>query len=260
MADQPSEEVARILSALERYEGTYPREALNAALAHRKEITPHLIAILEQVRDDPQRYIDDPDYTAYMYALELLVYLQERRTHQVIIDLFSLPNDLPHALFGDLVTEGLPLVLLATCGGSVDRIVALLRDYDADEYGRSAAARALTHAVAEGVVPREDVIALFGALFTGTEADPDTEFWSWVASAAYDLYPQELMDVIEDAYERGLISEDIIDLDFFERGLATGSKAAAYEKLRQDRKRYMPRDIHERMSLWTMYDEEDAEP
>jgi hypothetical protein len=257
MTDQPTEEITRILSALERYEGTYPREELNAALAHRQEIVPYLIAILEKVRDDPQAYIDDLDYTAYMYALELLVYFQEPRAHQVIIDLFSFPNDLPHDLFGDLVTEGLPIVLLATCGGSVDQIVALLLDYDANEYGRSAAARALIHAVAEGVVPREDVIALFGSLFTGTEADPDTEFWSWVAVAIYDLYPQELMDVIEDAFDRGLISEDIIDLDDFERTLAAGSKAAAYQELRQDRKRRMPRDIHERMSLWTMYEDEE---
>jgi hypothetical protein len=256
VAGQPSEEIARILAALERHEGPYPRQALDAALAHRKEITPHLIAILEQVRDDPDTYIEDEAYVAHIYALELLAHFQEQRAHQVIIELASLPDDLPYELFDDIITEDLATVLLATCGGSVDQIVALLRDREADEYGRSAAARALTHAVAEGVVPREDVIALFGSLFTGTEADPDTGFWSWVASAAYDLYPQELMDVIEDAYERGLISEDIIDLDFFERGLATGSKAAAYEKLRQDRKRRMPRDFHQRMSWWAMYDKE----
>jgi hypothetical protein len=257
MVDQPSEEIARILSALERYDGTYPREALDAALAHRKEIAPYLIAILEQVRDDPATYIDDPDYVAHLYALELLAHFQERRAHEVIVGLCSLSNDFPYELFGDIITEGLPAILLATCGGSVDRIVALLRNHEADVYCRSAAARALTYAVAEGVVPRGDVIALFGSLFTGTEADDDSTFWSWVASAACDLYPEELMDVIEDAYDRDLISEEIIDLDSFEEALNGGGKAAAYEAIRQERKRYMPRDFHQRMSWWAMFGEDE---
>jgi hypothetical protein len=154
MVDQPSAEIARVLSALERHDGTYPREALDAALAHRKEITPHLIAILERVRDDPDEYLDDPDYMAHIHALELLAHFQERRAHEVIIGLASLPTDLPYELFGDIITEDLATMLLATCGGSVERIVALLRNDEAGEYCRSAA-RALTHAVAEGVVPRE---------------------------------------------------------------------------------------------------------
>ncbi len=257
MEDQPSEEIARILSALERYDGTYPREALDAALAHRKEITPYLIAILERLRDDPDKYLDDPGYMAHTYALELLAHFQERRAHQVIVDLFSLPDDLPHEFFGDTTTEDLPAILLATCGGSIEQIVALLRNREADEYGRSAAARALTYAVAEGVVPREEVVALFGSLFTGREADPETDFWSWVANAICDLYPGELMGVIREAYDRGLILEQIIGLDSFEEALDGSNKSAAYQKIRQERKQYMPRDFHERMSWWANFQEEE---
>lgn len=257
MDEQPTGEIARILSALERHEGTYPREALDAALAHRKEITPYLIAVLEEVRDDPVKYADDPDYVAHLYALELLAHFQERRAHEVIVELCSLPNDLPYELFGDIITEDMPAILLATCGGSVERIVALLRNREADDFCRSAAMHALTYAVAEGVVPREDVIALFGSLFTGTEADDESDFWSFLASAVWDLYPAELMDVIEDAYDRGLISEAIIGLDSFEEALDTDSKAAAYERIKEERKRYMPRDFHQRMSWWAMFHEDE---
>jgi hypothetical protein len=255
MQDQPNEEIATILSALERFDGTYPREALDAALAHRKEITPHLIAILRHVRDDPYEHVEDLDYMSHVYALELLAHFQERRAHDVIIGLCSLPNDLPYDLFGDIITEDLPAILLATCGGSIEQIVALLRNREADEYGRSAAARALTYAVAEGVVPRGEVVALFGSLFTGTEADPESDFWSWVASAICDLYPEELMNVIREAYDRDLISEQIIGYDSFEKALEGSNKAAAYQKIKKERKRYMPRDFHERMSWWATFTE-----
>jgi len=255
MEDQPNEEIASILSALERLEGAYPREVLDAALARRKEITPHLIAILRQVRDDPYRHAEDPEHMAYVYAIELLAHFQERRAHEVIIELCGLPDDLPYDLFGDTITEDLPAILLATCGGSIEQIVALLRDPVADEYCRSAAARALTYAVAEGVAPRGEVVALFGSLFTGTEADRESEFWSWVASAVCDLYPEELIDVIREAYDRDLISEQIIGYDSFEKALDGGSKVDAYQKIRQERKRYMPRDFHERMSWWASFEE-----
>ena len=255
MQDRPNEEIASILAALERFEGTYPRDVLDAALAHRKEITPHLIAILEQMRDDPYEHAEDPEYMAHIYALELLAHFQERRTHEVIVELFSLPDDLSHEFFGDITTEDLPAILLATCGGSIEQIVALLRNPVADEFCRSAAARALTYAVAEGVVPRGEVVALFGSLFTGTEADPESDFWSLVANAVCDLYPEELIDVIREAYDRDLISKQIIGYDSFERALRIGSKAAAYQEIRQERKRYMPRDFHDRMSWWANFGE-----
>jgi hypothetical protein len=147
----------------------------------------------------------------------------------VIVDLASLPPEIPHDLFGDSITERLAAILFETCGGSIERIKELLLNQKADEYCRSAASRALVYAAVEGTVPREDVLALFGSLFTGNEADPGSDFWAFVASSVCDLYPEELMEAIQKAFEDRLISGWIIDYAFFEETLGHGKGRAIRE-------------------------------
>ncbi|RLB78142.1 MAG: hypothetical protein DRH24_14955 [Deltaproteobacteria bacterium] len=40
----------------------------------------------------------------------LLGHFREHRAHKVIVDLFSLPNNIPHELFGDITTGDLPVI------------------------------------------------------------------------------------------------------------------------------------------------------
>jgi hypothetical protein len=248
--------IPNILTAFETFDGTYKRAEVDAALALQDEITPHLIEILEKVLKEPVAYAQRPDYFGHAYALQLLGYFEEARAHDVIVGLASLPPELPHGLFGDTITESLAAILFATCGGSVERIKALLLNRQADEYCRNAAARALVYAAVEGIVPREDVLALFGSLFTGTEADPDTGFWSWVACSIGDLYPKELMEVIKKAFEDGLISEGIVGYSFFERTLRRG-KEQTLREARENLKRYTPANFHDRMSWWACFRQEE---
>lgn len=198
--------MANILAALETFDGTYRRDEVDAALALQDEITPHLIGILESVLAEPAVYAQRLSYFGHMYAIQLLGHFREPRAHDVIVDLASLPPELPYELFADTITESLASILFATCGGSIERIVELLLNREADEYCRSAASRALVYATVEGMVPRKEILTLFGSLFAGDEAASDSEFWSFVANSVCDLYPEELMPVIEKAFADGLIS------------------------------------------------------
>jgi len=53
------------LSAFERYDGNYQREAVDVAIAQREAIIPHLIAILESVAADPPKFINDDEDKPY---------------------------------------------------------------------------------------------------------------------------------------------------------------------------------------------------
>jgi len=44
-----NDNILKILTAFEVFDGTYKRDEVDAALALQNEITPHLIAILEKV-------------------------------------------------------------------------------------------------------------------------------------------------------------------------------------------------------------------
>ena len=88
---------------------------VNSGRSVKEEITPHLIEILENALADPDSYIQNEDLYDHIYSLMLLGHFSEPKAHNVIIDLFCLPNDMPHELFGDLTTSDLPAILLRTC-------------------------------------------------------------------------------------------------------------------------------------------------
>jgi len=244
--------IAEILKALEVFDGVYKRAQVDAALELREEITPLLIGVLEQVLSDPAAHADNQGYYAHIYALILLGHFKEQRAHRIIIELFSLPPDIPDQLFGDLVTENLAIILFRTCGGSTDMIRSLVLNKDADEYCRSSAMRAMVFAVVDGMIPREDVLALFGSLFTGNEADPDSSFWSFLANSVCDLYPEGMMEIVEKAYQDGLISPWVIRIEDFERTLRSG-KEQALERVKTRIRRESPENVHDNMSWWACF-------
>lgn len=244
--------IAEILKALEVFDGAYRRAQVDAAVELQEEITPHLIGVLEEVLSDPSTYASNQDDYAYIYALVLLGHFREYRAHRVIVELFSLPPDIPYQLFGHLITETLPIILFRTCNGSMDMIKSLVLNRNADEYCRGSALRAMVFAAADSMTPCEEVLAFFGSLFTGDEAASDSMFWSLLASCVCDLYPAELMDVIEKAFQDGLISPDFIGYESFEHTLIR-SKQQALRRVKADIQRESPENVHDYMSWWACF-------
>jgi hypothetical protein len=141
-----------------------------------------LIDILNKVLSDPGRHLESEPYYDHIYALMLLGHFKEHKANKIIVDLFSLPDDIPHQLFGDITTCDLPVILLNTCGGSMELIKSMALNKKVDDYCRISALQAMTYAVVEGIVPREDVLDFYDSLFTGHETDPDSDFWGLLAN------------------------------------------------------------------------------
>jgi len=104
-------EIPEILAAFRINDGTYKREHVAAAVKLRDEIIPHLIRILEKLVSDPTPYLENDDYFDHVYAVILLGYFGTNQAHDVIVEAFSLPGMIPSQIFGDIVTEDLPVFL-----------------------------------------------------------------------------------------------------------------------------------------------------
>lgn len=204
---------------------------VGAALRLKKQISPELLALLDRVLADPETYARQEQYWGHIYASFLLAHFEDAQAHKSIVALFSLTPPLPDHLFGDIVTEYLPLLLYKTCHGSFSQIEQLVLNRQADDFCRSGAMRAMVYAVSEGVVSRQSVVDFFGSLFTGTEAVPHSQFWSLLADAIYNLHPAELMPVLADAYRRNLISPGVISQEDLEQVFAR-DQAAGLSKMR----------------------------
>ena len=247
--------ITEILEAFRVFDGSYKREQIDAAIDLKEEITPFLIEILDNVLADPDAYIETDERYDHIYSLMLLGHFRELKAHDVIVDLFSLPNGIPDELFGDLTTTDLPIILLRTCGGSIERITSMAGNKDVNDYCRISALNAMAYAVAEAIASREEVISFFGTLFTGNETNEDSDFWSLLANFVCDLYPEELMDTIEKAFDDNLIAAGMIGYEDFNKALEEG-KERCLERLKTDLEGRDLDDIHDSMSWWACFDEE----
>jgi hypothetical protein len=237
----------------------YEREMVDAAIALKEEITPHLIAVLENLLSDPNQYVENPDRFDHTYAVMLLGHFKEAKAHKTIIDVFSLPDRLSNDLFADIVTEDLPMILMRTCNGSLEHIKAMSLNKNADDFCRVSALHAMAYAVIADMASREEVLAFYGGLFTGRETEQDSDFWGLLACLVHDLHPEELMDTITRAYENGLVNSGMIDYQSFEHALG-GDKDKHLEDLRKEFERRSLDDIHDSMSWWACFNPESEAP
>ena len=246
-------EIEEILKSFEICNKEYKRKAVDAALEQRDRIIPHLISVLEKVLQNPEEFADyDNDYFGHIYAFMLLGHFSEEKAHDVIVDLFSLPDDLPSDLFGDSVTGDLPIVLLRTCGGHTGRIKDLILNKNAYNYCRGSALQALSYAAIEGYISREEIVAFYQGLFSEEEATPGSAFHNILATCVYDIYPEELMDIIEKAYDDGLIHSGYIGYEDFTE-ILKGSKEKCLDRLRAKIQGRQIDNIHASMSWWACF-------
>lgn len=241
--------ITQILQGLSAHNENYKQAELEAAVELQEEITPFLIEILEKVAAAPATYVANFNYDAHVYALILLTHFKEQAAHRVIIDLFSLPPKMPERLFEDHVNETLPTVLLRTYPGSSDFIKSLIVNKQASDNCRGSAAKALIYLATAGLIEREELLSFFATLFTGNEAAPDSPFWSFLASYVYDFYPEELMHVIEKAYQDDLILLWFISPKEFHQQLKKG-RAQVLGELKAKVERELGDDVHYYLSGW----------
>ncbi len=246
--------ILEILNSFKIYDGVYKKEQVQAAIELKDEITPHLMKILQGLFNEPDQYIEDMKLYDHIYATMLLGHFKEVGAHQLLVDIFSLPGEILHEIYGEICTSSLPILLFNTCGGSTDTIRSLILNKNADDYIRVSACHALAYAVIQGYIPRKEVVEFFGTLFTGDETKENSDFWGLLACIIWDLYPEENLEIIKKAYKDGLINPSIIGYADFENALST-QKENSLERLKDDFLRNSLNDLHESMDWWACFNE-----
>jgi hypothetical protein len=245
-----------LIKEFDLFDGVYKREAMEEALTLREEITPHLLRILDEIVRDPSRYVDEGHY-ANVYAVSLLAHFQEAAALEPIIRAFCIPDGPREEMWGDMVTKTLPALLLHTCHGRLDPIKALILDKTAYEYVRGAAVSTLAYAVVRGMVPREEIVAFLSSLFSGTEAESDSDFWGDIACTLGDLHPEEAMPVLRQAFADELIWPGFVNLDDIERDLASG-REKQLARLAAEVDQRIPADVHQYISWFDCFRDKTA--
>lgn len=192
--------------------GDLPREAIESAIAKRKQITPHLLAILEDATIRVDEVIEDDNYQGHLYAMYLLAQFREQAAYPFIVELFSYPGEIPHAIAGDVLTEDLSRIIASVCGENLTPIKELLENRSINEYVRAACLGALVTLVGCGLQRRKEVIAYLRELYREKLEKLPSFVWDQLIVSTCALYPKELYPEIQHAYEHNLVNTSFISL------------------------------------------------
>lgn len=220
-----------IVAELDTTADVLPEKAIEAARRHKDEITPRLIELLERAAQAAQR--DEEVKThGHFFALFLLAEFRARAALPAVVQVLSLPGELPDDLFGDAISESVPRILAALAGAErLDTVLGLLDNPQADENVRWAAANAVVTMVAAGLLPRDQAVELLRQRLRRAIDEDDVAIITPLVLVLTDLYPEEAEAEIREAFTKELVEEFMIDEGSIDEVLREG-RAATLDELR----------------------------
>jgi hypothetical protein len=245
-------EASEIVCQFEQMTGRFAREAVEAAVANREEVVPELLRILDEIVGRAERLDDEGDGMAHLYAMFLLAQFREVRAYPLVVRLASLPGEMLDSLCGDFVTENLGQILASICGGDLHGIQSVIENEDADEWARGAALSGLVTLVAAGQKSREEILSYFASLFRGKLVRRCSHVWDSLIADTADLYPLELIDDIELAYQDDLVDPGYVGLDEIKGDVALG-KDRVLARLADDPHHTLVEDTVQEMQWWDCF-------
>nr|VFJ73334.1 MAG: SEC-C motif-containing protein [Candidatus Kentron sp. FM]VFJ73457.1 MAG: SEC-C motif-containing protein [Candidatus Kentron sp. FM]VFK20433.1 MAG: SEC-C motif-containing protein [Candidatus Kentron sp. FM] len=248
--------IEEILAGLKYNERSFPRESLVEAIAHREEITPELLKIIEYSAENMEAlWQEEGDYFAHVHAIYLLAQFRETRAYEPIIGLLSVPGKTTRYFVGIHLVSNIGRVLASVYNGDMNSLKGLIENEDADEFVRSAAIETLTILVATGEQTRENVIGYFKELFNAKlqrNKSEDSVLWSKLVTESARLYPEELYEEIKAAFDEDLVENLFMTLEDVDGYLAEG-KEAVLDELRENKSISLIDDVIEEMEEWSCF-------
>ncbi len=247
-------ELKKLIGRLEDYDGIYRKAEIEEAISRKDEITPHLIEILKILLKNPLYYVNS-DYFGHFHALFLLSFFEETKAHRLIVDLMSLPDDLPYSLFDDPILEYGASALIKTSGGDLTLIKELALNKDADEYSRSSAISAINYGVIVGYISRNDALQFFKEFLENRKSETKCLPYHTAIDEMLNLCPDGFFDLIDTCCREGYY-EERYSTDYFMEAVEKGVDTCL-EDLKRTVEYFSINDLHEVMSWWACF--QDAE-
>jgi len=214
--------------------GTFPKEKLQELIDRREEVIPDLLAVLEHTCENAEQLEKEETYFAHIYAMFLLAQFREPRAYPLICRLLTHSSETLENLLGDLISEGLPQILASVCDGNSEPLQQIIENPRLYEYVRSSALSSLVILAAWGLKDRDEIAAYFLSLFQGKLERKYSYVWTALVLESCHIYPLEMFQEIEKAYDDELTDPFIISLDDVRETLDSG-KEEAMQKLYQNR-------------------------
>lgn len=215
-------ELDRIITELDVDFHVLPEAAIREAREHRDLIVPRLIKVLQDAIARV-RAGGIPEKQAHFFAVFLLTEFQAEEAFEIMLEAFSLDENLSFELFGDALDD-IPMRMLAVFRGDrPDAIEALIDDSTINTSLRWQAASSYLYLVREGHIDRDEAVRRLQGSLRRAIDNNDGNVAGPLICELDNYAPVEALREIREAFECGLVEEFMIDMSDIERSIAGGS-------------------------------------
>jgi hypothetical protein len=214
--------ITEILKELETCTGSFPRAAMEAAIAQREEITPELLRVIEAVAADPAVYAARNDYMLPLFALHLLAQFRETRAYEPIVKMVGGPDEAVDDLLGETITDGLNRIFASVYNGNPVPLQSLVENEAVNEFVRGSALEAMVGLVRINQLTRDEVAGYFRSLFHGKLPRDYSFAWNSLVDSVAQLPAPELLEDVRQAFADNLVDTSVASLADLERDLSSG--------------------------------------
>ncbi|WP_158222572.1 DUF1186 domain-containing protein [Rhodopirellula sp. MGV] len=212
-----------IISQLTATDRKFPSEAMKAALENHDAITPRLIQLIETATElCRQGCVVEND--GHFYATYLLAELHASEAWPAVRAAATLPGELPFELYGDAITEDFGFLFAALVGNRIDALDEVMADRQVNPYVRRKASEAMLHLILNGAMTRESVIEKLTGHLRQAIDDGD-EFAEGLVYHLGNLGAESALPLIETAFNRGLVTPYMLNLESIRKQLSLGEEA-----------------------------------
>jgi hypothetical protein len=211
-----------IINRLDDDEGGFPSDAIEEARKRAQEITPLLIALIEDATHDCRQGHLGSCY-GHFYGAFLLAEFHAVEAWPAIRNAISLPGDKPYELFGDAITEDFGCIIATLSGDGLEPIDELITDRSVDEYVRWATCDTILYRVRDGLLSKEFAIEWLAAHLEIAIENND-EVAEGLVVRLEDLGAECALPQIETAFAAGLIDDELYPLDDVKENIVKGNE------------------------------------
>ena len=253
--DEPSmdeSEVFRILDELAASDGL-PVEAIRAADAHRADMAPLFIELIEQylAGETPHSLSN-----ALFFIFHMLGSWSEKSAYRPLARLLRRPADEIDSIFGGATTETPHRVMAAVFDGDPKPLYDVILKPEADEFIRSRMCEVVAMLALRDEIPRAEAERFLRAGYSDIKPQDECFVWQGWQSAIAALGLVELKPLVEQAFKRGYISPSWLRFENFEEDLQRAIEHPAAPWQYEDHYTLFG-DTVEELSTWSAFNPKD---
>jgi hypothetical protein len=214
-------------------------------LKNRDLVEHQLLSVLHDALSNTLDFLEE-EREDLILASYILAYWKVEAAFDLFLKIFSLPEDVLDTLFGDIVTEDLPIFLYRTAHGRIDDLKEFIQRDDVDDFVRGSALGTLSFMCLNSSEHKKIIMPFYEGILRKAifhdfdEAGGEFDYIpTFVVSELYSLYPGNYLNQIKSVFKVGAIEEDFIELRDIQKAVNKGEKVCL-EEFKQE---FLSRDI-----------------